>query len=56
MESLATVGRYFKFPIDVKLFPKPTLNDADPPALSIYLRDVSVYSKFATSLLQILIK
>ena len=54
--SLAVVGRHFEFPIDVKLSPNPTLNDVDQSALYVYLRDVSIYSKFATFVLQILIE
>ena len=42
--------------MDVKLSPEPTLNDADQSALYIYLRDISIDSKFATSVLQILIE
>ena len=49
--SLAAVGRHFKFPIDVKLTPDPSLNDENQSALYIYLRDVSIDSKFASSVL-----
>ena len=54
--SLAAVGRHFKFPLDVKLSPNPTLNDEDQSALYIYLRDVSIDSNFASSVLQVLIE
>ena len=48
------MGGHFKFPIDVKLSPEPTLNDVDQLALYVCLRDVSIDSKFATSVLKIL--
>ena len=54
--SLAAVGRRFKFPIDVKLSSDPTLNDEDQSTLYTDLRNVSIDSKFATSVLQILIE
>ena len=54
--SLAAVGRHFKFPMDVKLSPTPTLNDADESALYTYLRDISTDSQFATAVLQVLIE
>ena len=54
--SLTVVGRHCKFTLDVKLSPNPTLNDEDQSALYIYLRDVSIDSNFASSVLQVLIE
>jgi len=54
--SLVVVGRHFKFRMDVKLSPTPTLNDADQSALYTYLKDASTDSQFATAVLQILVE
>ena len=53
--SMAAVGRDFKFPMDVELSAMPTINDNKNSALYKYLRDVSNDSKFATSVVQILV-
>ena len=53
---VAAVGRHFKFPMDVQLNKTLELNDTDHSALFDYLRDVSIDSTFATSVLQVLIK
>ena len=54
--SMAAIGRDFRFPLDVNLTPTPTLNSSSNASLFQYLRDVSLESKFAVSILQILIK
>ena len=56
VRSMAAVGRDFRFPLDVKLSEIPTPNDSNNNALYDYLRNVSTDSKFATSILQILIE
>ena len=53
---VTAVGRHFQFPMDVKLNKTPDLNDADHSALYSYLRDVSIDSTLATSVLQVLIE
>ena len=53
---MSPVGRIFKFPMDVEFEDIPELNSANNSALFIYLRDVSNESKFATSVLQVLIE
>ena len=53
---VAAVGRHFQFPMDVQLNKTPELNDADQSALYDYLRDVSIDSTFATSVLQVLVE
>ena len=52
---LAAIGRKFRFPLDVDLSPTPTLNSETNNNLFSYLRDVSTDSKFALSVLQILL-
>jgi len=54
--SMAAVGRDFKFPMDVKLSAMPTISGNTNSALFKYLRDVSNDSKFATSIVQILME
>jgi hypothetical protein len=54
--SMVAVGRDFRFPIDVELSPTPTLNDSRNSALFNYLRNVSNDSKFAQSLVEILVQ
>ena len=54
--SMAAVGRDFRFPIDVELSPTPTLNDSTNSALFDYLRNVSNDSKFAQSIVAILVE
>ena len=54
--SMAAVGRDFKFPMDVELSSMPTISDNTNSALFKYLRDVSNDSKFATSVVQILVE
>ena len=54
--SIATVGRHFKFTMDVKLSPPPTINDEEQSALYIYLKDVSTDSQFSTTVLQMLVE
>ena len=56
LRCVAVVGRHFKFHVGVQLNKTPELNDIDHLALYNYLRDVSIDSTFATSLLQVLIK
>lgn len=56
VRSLAAVGRAFRFPLDVELSPSPTLNDESNSHLFQYLRDVSDESKFALSIVQILVE
>ena len=53
---IPAVGREFKFPMDIELQPSPTLNDDCNSALLTYLRHVSCDTKFAESILQILIE
>ena len=53
---MAAVGRHFQFPMDVDLNVAPGINNKDQSALYAYLRDVSNDSKFATSVLQVLIE
>ena len=52
----AAVGRYFQFPMDVSLDAAPNINSNDQSATFRYLRDASTDSKFATSVLQVLIE
>jgi len=54
--SMAAVGRYFRFPMDVELSAMPTINDNKNSTLYKYLRNVLNYSKFATSVVQILVE
>ena len=54
--SMAALGRDFKFPMDVELSAMPVINDNQNSALFKYLRDVSNNSKFATSVVQILVE
>ena len=54
--SMAAIGREFRFPLDVSFLPDPKLNDKNQTALHRYLRDVSNDSKFATSIVQVLIE
>ena len=54
--SLVAIGRELRFPLDVELCPTPPLNNEHNTALIQYLHDVSNDSKFAISVLQILIK
>ena len=56
IQSLAAVGREFRFPLDVQLSPSPTLNDESNSHLFQYLRDVSNESQFALSIVQILVE
>ena len=53
---MATVGRESRFPLDVELYPTPSLNNIHNSALFQYLRNVDSDSVFATSVLQILIE
>ena len=53
---MAAVGRHFQFPMDVDLNVAPGINNKDQSSLYKYLRDVSNDSKFATSVLQVLIE
>ena len=54
--SVAAVGRAFKFPLDLKLQPTPTLNDDHNTALFDYLRHVSCSSSFSLSILLVLVE
>ena len=56
MCSIAAPGIAQKFNLDTELLPTPTLNHDNNQALSQYLRDVSMYSQFAISVLQIIIE
>ena len=53
---VAAIGREFRFPLDVELLDKPSLNDKGNSALLHYLRSVSGNTKFAMSVLQILLE
>ena len=53
---MAAVGREFRFPFDVKIYPTPSLNNLHNGTLYKYLRNVGKDSKFSLSLLQILIE
>ena len=53
---VAALGREFRFPLDVELLEQPCLNDKNNSALFHYLRNVSCNSKFAVSVLQILLE
>ena len=50
------MGRYFKFPMDLKLKKTPELNDTNHSALYGYLRDVSIASTFAATVLRVLVE
>ena len=54
--SLAAVICHFKFPFNMKLSSTATLNDNDQYDLYKYLRDVSTYSQFNISVLQVLVE
>ena len=56
VRSLAAVGREFRFPLDVELSVIPPINDVSNSALTNYLRGVSIESKFAVSVVQVLIE
>ena len=56
VRSLEAVGREFRFPLDVELSVIPLINDVSNSALTNYLRDVSIESKFAVSVAQVLIE
>ena len=53
---VAAVDRHFKFPMDMNLAAAPSLNNEDQSVLYTYLRDFSIDSTFATSVLHISIK
>ena len=53
---VAAIGREFRFPLGIKLLEQPNLNEKDNDALFYYLRNVSCNSKFAISVLQILLE
>ena len=53
---MAAIGREFRFPMDVELNAILSMNDNHSSALYKYLRDVSNDSKFATSVVQILVE
>ena len=55
-QSIAAVGREFRFLLDVELASAPTINTSNQSALFWYLWDVSTNSTFAQSILQVLIK
>ena len=54
--SMAAIGHNFRFPLDVSLSPTPILNTETNSSLFNYLRDVSTFSNFLLSILQILIE
>ena len=56
--SIATVGREFRYPLDVDLSPTPNLNNSYNSALFQYLRNIgsNAVFVFATSVLKILIE
>jgi len=56
VRSLAAVGQEFCFQLDVELSVIPPINDASNSALTNYFRDVSIESKFAVSVVQVLIE
>ena len=53
---MAAIGREFRFLMDVELSAIPSMNDNQNSALYKYLPDVSNDSKFATSVVQILVE
>ena len=53
---VATVGREFLIPLDIKLLEQPSLNNKEHSFLFHYLRNVSCNSKFAIYILQTLIE
>ena len=53
---VATVGREFPIPLDIKLLEQPSLNNKEHLGLFHYLRNVSCYSKFSIYILQTLIE
>lgn len=54
--SLAAICCEFRFPLDVDLSSTPTLNSETNSNSFSYLSDVSTYSKFVLSVLQVLIE
>ena len=52
----AAVGREFRLPLDIELLLTPTLNPDNNHALFKYLRDVSMNSQLAISVLQTLLE
>ena len=53
---MTTIDCNFRFPLGVSLSPTPILNTETNSSLFNYLRDVSTYSTFSLSILQVLIE
>ena len=54
--SMASIGRTFRFPLDVELSPTTLLNNECNSTLFNYLWGVSIDSTFSLSILQVLIE
>ena len=50
---IAAVGHHFKFLMDIGISLSPTFNNSPQSTLLNYVRDVSIDSQFATSVLQV---
>ena len=48
-QRVSEIGREFCFPLDMDICALPSMDKSDSSALFQYLRDVSTYSQFATS-------
>ena len=53
---VATIGREFRFPLDIELLNQPSLNNKEHSALFHYLLNISCNSQFSISVLQTLIE
>ena len=54
--SLSAVGREFRFPLDIKLSALTELKDGYNSTLHNYLRNLSLYAAFATSIVPVIVE